>query len=232
MTSIGKYRHLSRCTTAAGHFVILAIDHRANLLQLLNQYAPEPLTDADFTDFKQQVMKPLLPEASGVLTDPVYGIGKGIAQRTIGGTCGLLAPIEVTDYDLHPSKRAVNFLPNWSVAKIKRMGGDGVKMLLPYHPDSDNAAEKHAHVSHIVEECAQLDILFFLEPVVFSLDPDKKLPNPELRQVVVTMVKTFSDLGVDILKIQFPVDAKQSDDESEWLAACEEVNAACDVPWA
>ncbi len=32
--------------------------------------------------------------------------------------------------------------------------------------------------------------------------------------------------------MQFPVDAKQSTDEAEWRAACDELNDACSIPWA
>jgi tagatose-1,6-bisphosphate aldolase len=232
MTTMGKFRHLSRCSTSDGRFVVLAIDHRANLLDKLNQHAPQPLDDAAFSAFKQAIINALLPEGSAVLTDPAYGIGVGVADHKIGGSAGLLAPIEVTDYDLHPGKRPINFIPNWSVAKIKRMGGDGVKLLLPYHPEAHNSAEKDAIVQKVVAECNQHDIPFFLEPIACSLDPEKPLSNPELRQVVVDMAKTFSAMGVDILKMEFPVDAKQSDDEAEWISACVELDAACTVPWA
>lgn len=231
MTTIGKYRHLSRCSTDEGHFCILAIDHRTNLLDKLNQHAPEPLTDAQFTSFKQAVVGGLVSEASAVLMDPAYGIGAAVAERRLGAK-GLLAPVEVTDYDLHPSRRKVNFIPGWSVEKIKRVGGDGVKLLLPYHPEASNRHENHQIVAQLVEQCGEQDIPFFLEPIAFSLDPDRKLDNAELRQIVVEMAQTFSAMGVDVLKLEFPLDANQSRDEEEWRAACEAVDLACMVPWA
>lgn len=46
------------------------------------------------------------------------------------------------------------------------------------------------------------------------------------------MARIFSEMGADILKMQFPVDAKQSQDESEWQSACEALDSACTVPWA
>jgi tagatose-1,6-bisphosphate aldolase len=230
LTTFGKYRHLSRSSTPQGHFLILAIDHRVNLLNDLNKYAPHPLTDEDFVDFKQQVIRALVAYTSGVLVDPVYGIGHAIVDGTI--RVGLLAPLEVTDYDLHPSQRTIRFIPDWSVEKIKRVGGDGVKLLLPFHPDAANTPEKLAVVQQIVDDCCQFDIPFFLEPVPYSLNPDVPLSNVELRQVSVHMAELFSSMGVDVLKMQFPVDAKQSTDLDEWRAACADLNAACSVPWA
>jgi len=232
MTTLGKRRHLAQCSTPAGHFTILAIDHRANLLESLNQHAPKPLTDDEFTAFKQQVMRHLLPEASAVLTDPAHGIGPGIASGVIGGQVGLLAPLEVTDYSLHPSRRLTNFIPNWDVAKIKRVGGSGVKLLLYYHPDADIAPQKRDLVQAIAHDCQTHDIPFFLEPIAYSLDPKKPLSNAERRKVTVKIARAFSALGADVLKLEFPLDVKQEADEKVWQEALAEVSAACSVPWA
>lgn len=233
MTSLGKYRHLMHTATPGGHFVVLAIDHRTNLLDALNKHTAQPLTDAQFVAYKQAIIDALAPFASAVLTDPAYGIGAGVASRAIPGQVGLLAPLEVTDYDLHPSRRAIHYIPDWSVRKIKRCGGDGVKLLLPYHPDADNAADKHAVVRRIVDECGAEDIPFFLEPIAYSLHPARGLATAELRQITLTMARTFSRMGVDVLKLQFPVDPAQESDENAWRAACGAVSQACEtVPWA
>lgn len=232
MTTMGKYRLLSHTSTSDGHFAILAIDHRSNLLKMLNQSADSPLTDEDFADFKMLLMKHVLPPASGLLADPGSSIGKGIAHRLIQGHQGILAPIEVTDYEIHPSQRDMNWIPGWSVAKLKRMGGAGVKMLLPYHPKSDTAEHKRGTVQQIIDQCTEHDIPFYLEPIAHSLDPQKALSNAELLDIVLEMATTFAEMGVDVLKMQFPVDAKQSDDETEWQHACQQLNQACSVPWA
>lgn len=229
MTTMGKYRHLSRCSTAAGHFLVLAIDHRTNLLDALNIQSPAPLTDDQFMAFKQRVLAASMDCLPAVLTDPAYGIGAAVASRVLSGRVGLLAPVEVTDYTLHPSRRGIDFIPGWSVDKIKRMGGDGVKLLLPYHPDADSAGEKHAVVRRLVDDCARADIPFFLEPIAYSLDPDRGLGDVDLRQITVDMAKTFSGMGVDVLKLQFPLNGG---DEAKWTTACAEVNVACSVPWA
>jgi len=231
--SLGKMRHLARCTTPDGRFVILAIDHRANLWDELQKYHSMPLTDADMIAFKQDVIRILLPHASGLLTDPAYGISQGITSGVIDAHKGLLAPLEVTDYSLHPAERDVNFIPDWSVEHIKRVGGDGIKLLLYYHPDAPTAGIKRSHVEKIVAECAKWDIPFFLEPIAYSLDPQHNLSNAELLDVSIHMAELFSRMGVDILKLSFPVDTKQSDDLAEWQAACTRLHDACaGTPWA
>ncbi len=232
MTSMGKFRHLSRASTADGHFLIMAIDHRINLLDQLNEFASTPLTDNEFTAFKQTVIQAAAPYTSAILTDPAYGMAEGIISQNLHGQMGLLAPLEVTNYDLHPSEREMQCIPHWSVKKIKMVGGDGVKLLLPYHPEADNVQAKHDFVQHIIEDCTTYDIPFYLEPIPYALNPQQKLSNAELLQISVEMCETFSAMGVDILKLSFPVDPQQSTDETEWLQACEAIDQACTVPWA
>lgn len=224
MMTFGKYRHLMQSSTQAGHFNILAIDHRANLMDSLNKHAL--VTDEGFTAFKQQIMKALIPHASAVLVDPEYGIRPGIASGVIHGQVGLLAPLEVTNYNLHPSQRETQFIPNWSVGHIKKIGGTGVKLLLYYNPDAEIAPQKHALVAEIAQECQHHEIPFFLEPIVYS---STSLTSAEKQRLVVKAAQTFSRMNVDVLKLEFPV--TPDSDESGWDEALAEVNTACAVPW-
>ena len=232
MTTIGKYRHLAQNSTPDGKFVILAIDHRANLRASLDHGAPHPLSDDEFSAFKQQVVRHLAPLCSAVLIDPAYGIGPGLVSGALPGQVGLLSPLEVTNYDVHPSQREVARMPHWSVEQIKRSGGTGVKLLVFYHPDAAAAPAKRDAVAQIVDECARYDLPFFLEPLVHSLDPSIALSSSEKRQLVVETARTFSALGIDVLKTEFPLDIVQESDRAVWRAALAELDAACEVPWA
>lgn len=220
--SLGKFRHLSRCSTEAGHFVILAIDHRANLRQALEH--AHPISDAEFRDFKLAVIEAARSRVSAVLGDPAYTLGSLVAQRIFTG--GLLSPLEVTDYDIHPSQRPLNWIPGWSAAKVKRMGGDGVKLLLPYHPDLPDAKTKNQQVSQLIQQCQQLDLPLFLEPIACSLRPGERLSSPEQGRLTVEMAEAFSQKGADILKLQLPAH------EPEWAPTCEQLAERCSSPWA
>ena len=231
MISFGTYRHLTQCSTSAGQFVILAIDHRSNLRGALDANAPQPLTDEAFIRFKMDVLKNLNEKISGVLIDPTFGIGPGVSQGLIAGNHGLISPLEVTDYDIHPSKRERVYIENWSVKKIKQVGGSGVKLLLAYNPDAADVQEKYDEVIRIGEQCRYHQIPFFLEPIAYSLDPQQQLSSHEKRQMVVTAAETFSQLPVDVLKLEFPVHPDEP--EQVWLSALEEVNQASgNTPWA
>ncbi|PJF41328.1 MAG: tagatose 1,6-diphosphate aldolase [Chloroflexi bacterium] len=231
MTTPGTYRHLTQCSTTAGHFVILAIDHRATLRNKLDEQAGAPVSDAAFAAFKQQVLRHLSPASSAVLADPSSGFGPGIASGVISGQVGLLAPVEVTDYDTHPSLRSLVLMDGWSVAKIKRVGGAGVKMLIHYHPEADNAQQVLATVTQIAEDCVRYDIPFFPEPIPFSPDPTVTLAADEWTQLVIECARVFGAMGA-VLKTPFPVDVKQMPDEVSWGDALAAFDAACPVPWA
>lgn len=229
--SPGKYRHLTQCSTPGGHFCVLAIDHRDNLLAELNRHASAPLNDADFVGFKIQVIRALAPAASAVLTDPAYGLGPGIVEGAIGGDVGLLSPLEITDYSLHPSRRSLRLIPGWSVRKVKRVGAQGVKLLVYYNPRADSARRARDTVARIVEECHRYDLPLFLEPIAYSTDEHRPLTPDALLAGMVDAAETFTHMGVDVLKLQFPVDASQAPDEYRWRAALAAVDAACGVPW-
>ena len=62
-------------------------------------------------------------------------------------------------------------IDDWSVAKIKRAGGDAVKVLAWYRPDADPGVLEHQqrYVADIGEECRRHDILFVFELLVYPM---------------------------------------------------------------
>lgn len=233
MSDPGKFRHLTRTTASTGQFVVLAIDHRLNVLEGLERTQGEPLSAAGFTAFKREVIEALMPAgATALLLDPEYGIAPGLAQGWLPARAGLLAPLEETDYTLHPSQRTFRAIPGWTPAAIQRIGADGVKLLLYYHPEAPDAARQREAVERAVEDCAAAAIPLFLEPIAFSPDPSRKLPPAELTDVVVSSARLFSALGIDVLKSEFPVDVQEQPDEAVWQAAIRRLDDACTVPWA
>src|SRR5690349_5457333 len=101
MLSVGAYRRLSQCSDARGIFTVLAIDHRANLVAEMQKNSAQPVRYQDVVAFKSSVAQYLAPTASGILTDPDYGF-PGLVNGAIPGNIGLIAPLEVTNYDPHP----------------------------------------------------------------------------------------------------------------------------------
>lgn len=232
MTTPGKYRHLARAATAAGHFIILAIDHRLNLTPDQAQ-SGGALPDSEVSPLKQQIVAALMPAgASALLTDPRFGLAPGLRDGWLPTAPGLLAPLEETDYSLHPSQRRFRTLPGWSPAAIQRMGADGVKMLIYYHPEAPDAGRQREAAERVITACAKADIPLYLEPIAFSLDPEQPLPPAERTDIVIESARLFSGMGIDVLKSEFPVDVAEQPDEAIWKQALARLDEASRTPWA
>ena len=232
-TSLGKFRALQQCSRPGGAFAILAADHRGNLRDALQQYTTGQITDKVLTEFKSTLIQILSTTGSAVLLDPEYSVAQLIASNTVSGQRGLLVGIEKTGYSGDPNARENSLLPDWGVAKAKRMGATGIKLLVHYHPDSPSASQIEALVTQAVEDCKQYEIPLFLEPIAYSPYADqKKLTSAQCRLAVVESARRFSALGIDVLKAEFPLDIEVDPNEKLWEAACAELSSASgDVPW-
>lgn len=228
--TIGKLRGLQQCTTPRGTFTCLALDHRQNLRRALNPQDPSATSDAELSQFKLDVTRILASKATAVLLDPEVSAAQAVAERAVPGGIGLVVAVESTGYTGDATARHAQILPGWSVEKAKRMGASMVKLLVYYHPDSSTAAEIEAFTTKVGEECIKHDLGLMLEPLSYSLT-DKKLTSDEKRYVVVKTARRLTPIpGVDVLKAEFPLDTKDTD-ESKWAAACAEVSATSVTPW-
>jgi tagatose 1,6-diphosphate aldolase len=229
---IGKYRGLQRCSTERNTFSILALDHRQNLRKAMNPKDPAKTTDADMVGFKRDVVECVADAASAVLLDPEFGIAQCIHSDSIPHGIGLIATLEETGYTGDADSRIATILPEWSVAKARRMGADAIKLLIYYHPDAASAGQIEFMVKRISEDCRNEDIPYFLETLSYSIDANKPILSPEERtRVVIETAKRLSPLGIDILKAEFPVDVNTEKDEIKWVKACAELTKASQVPW-
>jgi tagatose 1,6-diphosphate aldolase len=217
---LGRYRHFTRASTADGHFLVLAIDHRANLWDQLAAHGP--IDNATFTNFKQALIGAAAGKVTATLADPAYGIGPAVAARTLTG--GLIAPLEVTNYNAHASSRRIQLIDDWSVGQIKRVGGDGAKLLVYYHPESPHAVDQRWQVARLLEQCREHDLPLYLEPIPCPPSPQHTLSQTEHDQLVIELARIFSNMGVDVLKVGFP---SQSENPADWGPACTALDKAC-----
>lgn len=225
--SIGKYRALQKASTPDGFFTILAIDHQDALRRALRPQEPEFVSDADLVDFKQQVVSGLIEAVSGVLLDPLYGAFQAIAAGTLASK-GLLLELEKADYQMNPMPLDVEIDPGWSVAKIRQMNADGVKLFFYYNPASrEHASRQEAVVRAVAAECARLEIPLYAEPIIFQ---DAASASADMLPVV-EAARQIGKLDVDVLKLEFPVDVQKESDPAVWMKACEAITASVTVPW-
>ena len=235
--SPGKIRALQTTSTQDGIFNILAIDHRDSLRVLLNPNHPQTIPAALLTELKLDIIEYIAPSATAVMLEPEYSAGQAIVANVLPGRVAFLSALEDQGYLGNPYARHTALLGGWSVAKAKRLGAGGIKLLIFYHPDAGEAAQRQeVLVTAVVSDCAREEIPLFLEPLAYPLDPALPLDSAEFaaqrRRIVVETAHRLGKLGPDVLKVQFPLDARYDSDEGLWREACAELDEAAAVPWA
>jgi tagatose 1,6-diphosphate aldolase len=226
---LGTVRGLDACSSPAGTFTVLALDHRQNLRKELRPADPGSVTDAEMVAFKRAVVRALGTTGTGMLLDPEIGVAPAIADGSLPGRAGLIVAIEATGYEGPAGARVSRVLPGWRVENNTGLGASAAKLLVYYHPDAPNAADQERFVEGIADACRELDLALFLEPLSFGLD-GSKLTGEDRRRVVVETARRLTALGADVLKAEFPYDAGVTD-EDRWREACAELDAATPVPW-
>jgi tagatose 1,6-diphosphate aldolase len=223
----GKWRGLKTTSASTHTFSILAFDQRGNYHRML----PEGTSYAEAAQIKREVAFALSLHVTAVLLDPNYGLP---AALDLAGTSGLLMALEKTGYGGDPTARQVDFMDGWTVAKIKQMGASAVKLLVYYHPDTGAVAEHiETVIREVAEACTTHDLPLFVEPLGYNAHAESETAFAEARPRIVTeTARRLSRLGVEILKLEFPVDVKYNADQKAWQSACEKVSSASAVPWA
>lgn len=223
--SIGKYRGLQQIASRRGVFAILALDHRQNL-----RTANKAFNDSQkLSDFKMEIVHWLAGQVTGTLLDPEFSAAQAIASNSLPGKSGLVVALESTGYVGTSTARNGQFIPAWSVEKAKRMGASAAKLLVYYHPESKTAKKTAALVKKAADACIKSDLVLMLEVLPYSLT-EQPLSPEERKRVIVQSVRDLSDLGADLLKIQFPIDPSVRD-LNKWVSACREITAASVIPW-
>jgi tagatose 1,6-diphosphate aldolase len=232
--TVGKIRGLQKISDARGVFTMCAMDHRGSLEQkICAGLTPETCRES-MTDFKADLCRILSPYASAALLDPIFGAAQVISQGLLAQGTGLLVSLEETGYGGGPEERTTSLLPGWSVAKIKRMAADAVKLLVYYRPDLPETARLQKDlVLKVAGECRRYDLPCVVEAVSYLVGKEKSNPGLFARRKPGLVIQTARDLTampIDVFKAEFPADLNIHS-EAEAVEACRELNAACSKPW-
>lgn len=225
----GRWRGLLETSNRQDQFTILAFDQRGSLTDMM----PTGWTYDDVVEVKREAAEVYSKHASAMLLDPIYGLN---AATALDRGCGLIVALEKSGYTGDSTYRRIEFYPEWTVRKIKLMGAVGVKLLIYYHPHAGALTEEiETLVQNVTAECHANDIPLFLEPVTYSLKADVAKSSREFATELPALVREtaerLSRFKPDILKMEFPMDAKFDSDPNTWGAACAAISEASEVPW-
>jgi tagatose 1,6-diphosphate aldolase len=218
MRTIGKNRGIARLADADGHFRMVALDQRPPLFDAIAQakgITRDQVEYSDVTAAKRLLVENLSPHCSSMLFDPNFAVPAAI--DVLPARCGLIMTLEEHRTEETAGGRKSRAIANWSVEKIRAIGGDAVKVLAWYRPDADAAVNEHQKrfVREIGEQCAHHDIPYVLELLVYPflgsanhtadyVESPGKLPG-----LVIDSVREFAkpEYGVDLMKLESPLAA-------------------------
>lgn len=217
----GKFWGLRRLADADGRYKMLAIDQRPPIKNLVKQRrGTDEAPYADVAAVKRLITKHLAPTASAVLLDPHVAYPQAIDVVTPAQ--GIILTIEDSLFEETPGGRKSAEIADWSVEKIKRVGGDAVKALAWYRPDADPAINAHQQdfVRRLGDACRYFDLPFVFELLVYPLPGDADQTTDYVEHAskqadrVLESVAEFAkpEYGVDLFKLESPVPAKQVPD--------------------
>lgn len=239
--NLSKLIHLKKLCTDRAHFQMLAVDQRPPIFNIISNAKGRKHTYDEVVECKKLITSNLSQLATAILMDPNYSLSNILQYNK---SKGLIITLEDHSFIETERGRYSDSIQNWSVEKIKKVGGDAVKVLAWYRPDADSESIEHQkkYVKKIGEECEKYSIPFLLELLVYPFQDDEnhtteyQEQKQKKTQHVINSVKEFSkdEYKVDIFKLESPVDS--NDLEGEISQATEEAfkdlsNATNNKPW-
>lgn len=236
----GKLWGLRRMADANGLFKMTAVDQRPPIKGPIAAHlgvAEAPWDEV--ARFKALLVETLQERSTAMLLDPHYAVPKAV--DTLSPTKGLIVTLEDSLFTETPGGRLSSEIDDWSVAKIKRMGGDAVKVLAWYRPDASDEVNRaqQDYVKKIGEACARYDIPFLFELLVYPLAKDAHQTKEYIEMQgkkaddVLASVEEFAkpDYGIDVFKLESPVNAADADGSAAVQAVFDEMGRLAGRPW-
>ncbi|MEL6297179.1 MAG: tagatose 1,6-diphosphate aldolase [Pseudomonadota bacterium] len=238
----GKLWGLRRMADAGGRFKMTAVDQRPPIKgPIAKHLGVDEAPWEDVARFKAMLVQHLQPQSTAMLLDPHYAIPQ--AFDLMSPAKGLIVTLEDSVFHETSGGRLSASIDDWSVDKIKRMGGDAVKVLAWYRPDAapEVCQAQQDYTKRVGEACARYDIPFLFELLVYPLaadaDADQTRDYVEMKNKkadgVLKSVEEFAkaDYGVDIFKLESPVNASDADGSADVQALFNEMGRLAGRPW-
>lgn len=238
----GKLWGMRRMADAQGRFRMTAVDQRPPIKgPIAKHHGTDQAPWQDVAQFKTLLIETLQSESTAILLDPHFAIPMGLDK--LDPTKGLIVTLEDSVFDETSGGRLSSEIDDWSVGKIKRMGGDAVKVLAWYRPDASDAVNQAQKdfTKRIGDACAKYDIPFLFELLVYPLAADAHQTTDYIEMQgkkaddVLASVEEFAkpDYGVDVFKLESPINAADvpAEHNADVQAIFDEMGRLAGRPW-
>ncbi len=239
----GKLRGLQRISNPNGTLTMVATDQNSSMISMMKDAFKkrgenrEPRYD-EVVEAKIDLTRALGPFASGLLVDAYYGAWNAVASLSLPRNTGLLVRVERSGGPKNERNAPIGEIePGWSVAKIKRIGADAVKLLAQFEPAEPDSAEKQfALIEQVHNECRKHDILLLLETVSFPFKQGEQMEDKKSRtyldrkpQTVIESARQLSRY-CDVYKAEFPGTLGHQPDQV-LMENLQKLDEASERPW-
>jgi tagatose-1,6-bisphosphate aldolase len=217
---------LDDIATGTGTVAIIAMDQR-NTLRRMFTAVGRAGTDAELREAKADVARALTPLASGLLSDPTYGVPAIAAAGALADSCGLLVAAEPAERRTYEGEPRTQRDPALDARWVLDQGGDALKFFVQLRADRPRAggpdlvAETLQVCREIIDDCRSTGVPVVIENLVYAL-PGRDLTGREREDAIIEAARALNDLDIDLLKLEYP----GSPD------GCRRLATVLDRPWA
>jgi tagatose-1,6-bisphosphate aldolase len=194
-----------------GHlFSIIAMDQR-NTLRRMFTAAGLDASDDDLRTAKADVARVLTPAATGLLSDPTYGVPAITQARALAPNCGLLIAAEPSERRSHQGEPRTHRDPALGAQWVLDQGGDALKFFVQLRADRpapapgepDLVAETLAVCEEISADCRATGVPVVIENLVYTR-PGEDFSGQAREDAIIESARALDDLDIDLLKLEYP----------------------------
>jgi tagatose-1,6-bisphosphate aldolase len=221
-------KSLDNIAAPNGSFAIIAMDQRNTLRRMFTAAGREG-TDEELREAKVDVARVLTPMASGLLSDPTFGVPAIDAAGALAPTCGLLVAAEPAERRTYRGEPRTHRDPALDARWVLDQGGDALKFFVqlrgdrarPAPGEPDLVAECVAVCEQIIRDCRSQGVPVVIENLVYAI-PDTELHGEERETAIIESARVLNDLDIDLLKLEYPGSPE----------ACRRLASVLTRPWA
>ena len=208
MTYATRARTLDDIAADSHVFSIIAMDQRNTLRRMFSAVGLDA-SDDDLRVAKADVARVLTPAASGLLSDPTYGVPAIAEAKALAPGCGLLIAAEPAERRSYQGEPRTHRDPALNARWVLDQGGDALKFFVQLRADRpaparpDLVAETLSVCQEVIDDCRATGVPVVIENLVYSL-PGEDLAGRAREDAIIEAARALNDLDIDLLKLEYP----------------------------